>query len=414
MEALAELDETSEKASFKSLSVQLAEIRAERAALAQKVRAASPALGALAYPEPLDAAGVRASLESGTCLVAFSVGAERTRVFALDARGGFKSAVIPVGRKVLAGRVEAFREAIFEARSPGRGTAAILARGGELYDLLLSCAASLVGPAKRLVIVPDGPLNALPFGALSLNGGAEKSFLSARNAYSVAPSATVYAAMRPGAPRNGRAVEAAAFAWTRKGESAEAPAALAASLEEAEAVKTLAEETRVYQGDEATEANARLAARRVQVLHFACHAALDGRTPLNSCLLLLGKSNGGTAEDGELRAWEILEEIRTPATLVVLSACETGLGREVPGEGLMGLVRAFHVSGAPSVVASLWRVEDASTAALMKAFYGYLAEGRPPAEALRRAQADLRGGSATGRPLPPYYWAAFQVYGKGE
>jgi CHAT domain-containing protein len=149
-------------------------------------------------------------------------------------------------------------------------------------------------------------------------------------------------------------------------------------------------------------------------LHFACHATLEDQFPLNSCLLLLGKGNGGTAEDGELRAWEILEEIRTPARLVVLSACETGLGREVPGEGLMGLVRAFHASGAPSVVASLWRVEDAATAAIMKAFYGNLAEGRPPAEALRRAQADLRGGSATGRPLPPYYWAAFQVYGRGE
>jgi CHAT domain-containing protein len=414
MEALAELDETSEKASLKSLSIQLADIRAERAALAESVRAASPALGALAYPEPLDAAGVRTRLDPGTVLVAFSVGGKRTRVFALDARGGFRSAVIPMGREVLSGKVEAFRNAIFEARSPGRGIAAILARGGELYDLLLSPVVSLLGQAKRLVIVPDGPLNALPFGALSLNNEGGKTFLSAWKAYSVAPSATVYAAMRPGAPRNGRAVEAAAFAWTGQGESADSPGALAASLEEAEAVRTLVKETRVYKGDQATEANARLAARRALVLHFACHATLDGRTPLNSCLLLMGKSDGVPAEDGELRAWEIIEEVRTPASLVVLSACETGLGREVAGEGLMGLVRAFHVSGAPSVVASLWRVEDVATAACMKAFYGNLAEGLPPAEALRRAQADLRGGAATGRPLPPYYWAAFQVYGRGE
>jgi CHAT domain-containing protein len=220
--------------------------------------------------------------------------------------------------------------------------------------------------------------------------------------------------MRPGALRNGRAVEAAAFAWTSQGESAAAPTALAASLKEAEAVRKLVKEARVYQGDEASEANVRLAARRTQVLHFACHATLDGRTPLNSCLLLMGKGDGVPAEDGELRAWEIIEEIRTPASLVVLSACETGLGREVAGEGLVGLVRAFHVSGAPSVVASLWRVEDAATAALMKAFYGNLAEGLPPAEALRLSQADLRSGAATGRPLPPYYWAGFQVYGRGE
>jgi CHAT domain-containing protein/Tfp pilus assembly protein PilF len=414
MEALAELDARSEAASLKSLNVQLAEIRSERAALAQRVRAASPALGALAYPEPLDAAGVRTRLDPGTVLVAFSVGAQRTRVFALDARGGFKSVVVPLGREDLAGKVEFFRVAILEAKSPGRGTSLIFARGGELYDVLLSPVVALLGQARRLVIVPDGPLNALPFGALRLNGEAEGSFLSARKAYSVAPSATVYAAMRRDAPQNGRAVEAAAFAWTGQGESADAPAALAASLKEAEAVRKLVKETRVYQGDEATEANARLAARRAQVLHFACHATLDGRIPLNSCLLLMGKSDGVPAEDGELRAWEIIEEVRTPASLVVLSACETGLGREVAGEGLMGLVRAFHVSGASSVVASLWRVEDAATAALMKAFYGNLAEGRPPAEALRLAQADLRSGAAKGRPLPPYYWAAFQVYGRGE
>lgn len=414
MEALAELDETSEKASLKNLSIQLAEIRAERAALAPRVRAASPALGALAYPEPLDALGVRTRLEAGTCLVAFSMGAERTRIFALDARGGFKSAVIPVGRDVLVGKVEAFRNDIFEAKSPGRGTAAILARGGELYDLLLSPASSFLGPAKRLVIVPDGPLNALPFGALCLKGEAGRTFLSAWKAYSVVPSATVYAEMKRVSPRKERSGEAAAFAWTRPGGPADAPGSLAASLEEAEALRTLVKEARIYQGDEATEANARLAARSARVLHFACHATLDGRIPLNSCLLLRGKKDGRPAEDGELRAWEVLEEVRSPASLVVLSACETGLGREVAGEGLVGLVRAFHVSGAPSVVASLWRVEDSATAALMKAFYGALAEGRPPVEALREAQADLRRGSATGRPLPPYYWAAFQVYGRGE
>jgi len=322
--------------------------------------------------------------------------------------------MIPVGREVLAGKVKAFRESIFEARTPGRGAVLIVARGGELYDLLLSPAAALLEPANGLVIVPDGPLNALPFGALCPKGESEKISLSAWKAYSVAPSATVYAEMKPGLPRKGRAGEAAAFAWTGQGDSGDAPVALAESAEEAEALRRFVKEARIYQGEEATEANARLAARRALVLHFACHATLDGRAPLNSCLLLQGKKDGRPSEDGELRAWEVLEEIRTPAGLVVLSACETGLGREVAGEGLVGLVRAFHVSGAPSVVASLWRVEDTATAALMKAFYGSLAEGLPPVEALRKAQTDLRSGTATGRPLPPYYWAAFQVYGRGE
>jgi CHAT domain-containing protein len=219
--------------------------------------------------------------------------------------------------------------------------------------------------------------------------------------------------MGRGSPQGARSGEAAAFAWTGQGGSGNGRPALVASVEEAQALRKLVEKAKIYEGEDATEANARLAAKRAEVLHFACHAAMDGRIPLNSSLLLEGHGGGSHAVDGELRAWEVLEEVRTPARLVVLSGCETALGRETAGEGLVGLVRAFHVSGAPSVVASLWRVEDAATAALMKAFYGALAEGSNAADALRRAQAELRSGTATGRPLPPFYWAGFQVYGRG-
>ena len=100
--------------------------------------------------------------------------------------------------------------------------------------------------------------------------------------------------------------------------------------------------------------------------------------------------------------------MRIDADLVTLSACESGLGKEMGGEGLIGLTRAFQFAGARSVLASLWKVEDKSTAALMKRFYTYLKAGRTKDEALRLAQIDLIRSAEFSRPRD---WAAFQLNG---
>jgi CHAT domain-containing protein/tetratricopeptide (TPR) repeat protein len=409
LETLAEMGESADPEEWKSLTVRLSEIRSERASLAAKVRQASPSLAALAYPRPLGAKEVGASLPDGTCLLAYSVGETRTRLFVLDSKGGFRWAVLPAGREDLAKSVRAFRDSVLDARIPGRSSWSLSARGKDLADLLLVPAGALADPARHLVIVPDGPLHALPFAALPTAGGA---FLGARKSVSVSPSATAFSEMAGGDQAGARRGAVAAFCWTGATDGPRGP--LAATLPEAEGLKRLGGEARVFSGGEATEKNFRDWAGRASALHFACHAVLDARDPMNSCLLLEGRPDGRPSEDGQVRAWEVLEEVRTEARLAVLSACETGLGAEVAGEGLLGLVRAFHGSGTPTVVASLWKVEDASTAKLMGSFYGHLAGGLPPAEALRRAQAELREGKATGLPLPPFYWAAFQVYGRGE
>jgi CHAT domain-containing protein len=170
----------------------------------------------------------------------------------------------------------------------------------------------------------------------------------------------------------------------------------------------------------------------VRVLHLAAHGVVDDRSPLESYLVLAA----GAGEDGLLRAWEVFEQVRCPGSLVVLSACETGLGPNLGGEGMIGLTRSFHYAGASNVVSSLWQVSDRSTAALMAAFYQAIEDGAGPAEALRRAQLALllgearvprtSGGSfarlldglglgARARPLDlsaPFHWAAFQVHGR--
>jgi CHAT domain-containing protein len=181
------------------------------------------------------------------------------------------------------------------------------------------------------------------------------------------------------------------------------------------------ESAAVYVGAEATEERAKALRAETSIVHFASHALLDESFPLESALALSIPADSGTArENGLLQAWEVFEAVRLDADLVTLSACETALGREVVGEGMLGLTRAFHYAGARSVLASLWRIDDESTAELMAKFYAGMRAGLAKDEALRRAQLSLlrepltveRDGVRVERNVSaPLYWAAFQLFG---
>jgi CHAT domain-containing protein len=146
-----------------------------------------------------------------------------------------------------------------------------------------------------------------------------------------------------------------------------------------------------------------------RVVHLATHGLLDSEHPDLSGLVLSLVDESGTPRDGFLRMHEIYN-LRLPADLVVLSACQTALGRDIRGEGLFGLTRGFMYAGARRVVASLWQVDDESTAELMKRFYrAMLKERRRPADALRMAQLEL---SQARRWSAPFYWAGFVLQGE--
>jgi CHAT domain-containing protein len=146
-----------------------------------------------------------------------------------------------------------------------------------------------------------------------------------------------------------------------------------------------------------------------RVVHFATHGILNSEHPELSGIVLSLVDDRGRPQDGFLRLHEIYN-LNLPAELVVLSACQTALGKEVRGEGLVGLVRGFMYAGAPRVVASLWKVDDVATAELMKRLYqGMLREKMRPAAALRAAQVEMWGQK---RWRSPYYWAAFQLQGE--
>jgi len=141
---------------------------------------------------------------------------------------------------------------------------------------------------------------------------------------------------------------------------------------------------------------------------IATHGFLDTARPSLSAIALSLVSPDGTPQEGFLRAHE-LYNLNLSADLVVLSACETGLGKEIRGEGLIGLTRAFMYAGASRVIVSLWSVSDRATASLMSRLYReMLRNGRTPAASLRAAQLALRSDA---RWQHPYYWAAFTIQG---
>jgi CHAT domain-containing protein len=146
-----------------------------------------------------------------------------------------------------------------------------------------------------------------------------------------------------------------------------------------------------------------------RVVHFATHGLLNNKHPELSGLVFSLVDDRGRPRDGFLPAYEVYN-LRLNADLVVLSACQTALGEEIRGEGLVGLTRAFMYAGTPRVVASLWRVPDSATAALMQRFYRALLVDRvSPAEALRAAQQAIR---AERRWAAPYFWAGFTLVGE--
>jgi CHAT domain-containing protein len=168
------------------------------------------------------------------------------------------------------------------------------------------------------------------------------------------------------------------------------------------------------------------------VLHFATHALVDPTSPQRSALVLsqldlpdprAAALAGEEVVDGLVTAREIMQTWQLSADLVVLSACETALGRNVSGEGYVGFCHAFFQAGARSVIASLWKVDDEATALVMESFYRHwrgaeqVGEGVPVAEALRRARLDLRDHTTAegARPFAhPSYWAGFVLFGEAD
>ncbi|HEV7509044.1 MAG TPA: CHAT domain-containing protein [Thermoanaerobaculia bacterium] len=394
-----------------------------------ELRLASPAYAALTQPHLLSVPEIqRQVLDGDTLLLEYHLGRDRSFLWAVtaDTLTAFelpRRAEIEDAARHGYELLERSRETL--AQRPAEEALA------ELSNLLLKPVAGLLG-GKRLLIVPDGALHYLPFGALPIPGSSEP--LVAAHEVVTSPSASALAVARreldgrppaprtlavvadpvfdAGDPRVSRRLGGATVAWRgssprggdrfqRLGYSHAEAAALAALVppdERLDAVGFKASRETVLSG----------ALARYRIVHFATHGLLDTGNPGLSKLVLSQIDEQGRPRNGFVWAHEIYG-LKLPADLVVLSACHTALGPEIRGEGLVGLTRGFQYAGARAVLVSLWEVDDEATAELMRLFYREMLErGQAPAAALRSAQDALRR-----RPEwnAPYFWAGFILQG---
>jgi CHAT domain-containing protein/Tfp pilus assembly protein PilF len=402
---------------------ELVRLRERRSQIQQKIRAASPRLAALHDPEPLALSAAQAALDPGTLLLSYAIGERASYLFVLGpGPNDFAAALLETDRERLRGAVGRFRELLREPETLRRKQLDRVA--AELAGVLLAPAADSIARAERVVVVPDGPLHLVPFAVLPVPGGGGKYLLESKPVH-VVGSATVFAEIKK-TRRAARAWRVAAFGdpdysaasaedrtavdlrSARKRGLALRP--LPASRGEVEGLRRLFPQSpRVFVGADANEANAKRVGRDVSLIHFACHALADEAAPLDSALALsLPRAWKPGQHNGLLQAWEIFEQVRIDAEIVTLSACGTALGHEMSGEGIVGLTRAFQYAGARSVLASLWAVDDDSTAQLMQDFYRHLGRGESKDAALRAAQLEMMRRVRSSHPA---HWAAFQLIG---
>jgi len=462
------------KQTFTELEAELERLAAEFESLENQIKAASPRLKSLVHTRALTLEEVqRRVLDDETALLEYSLGEQSSylwvitrqnaALFKLPAGSTMDQLAMDLRAQLIPPRLQRRNVGVdvptadqqrglgLSTAAPATDTAAFSRASHALYKVALAPAASMIGN-RRLVIVADGALNFVPFEALVTTdrGGDYSSldYLIKTNKVSYAPSASVTAAVRDQKRAVGRNIllvadpvfsandprsqsgSAAIRAEVTRGLGLESavtdvngPATqssgplrlprLAGTRLEAEQIARLAKASG-EQGDLWLDLNANeddLKTRDIQsyrVLHVATHGVLDAMRPQFSGLVLSLVGNKSD-DDGFLRTGEVFN-LRLGAPLVMLSACESGLGKVKRGEGVIGLSRAFMYAGATTVGATLWSVADKPTAELMTDFYQRLLGPNPsPSEAIREAQLAMISGK---KYSAPFYWAPFVLVGE--
>ncbi len=453
---------------------ELQTITADYRAAQARIRAASPRYAALTQPQPLDLKGIQQQvLDDDTLLLEYALGEARSYLWVVS-REGLHSFVLPGRAAIQAAARRVYADLIarnqFDARETAAQRRARIAQADHDFDaaasalsqMILNPAAALLGH-KRLAIVAQDALQLIPFSVLpephdaSVKAQPKMQPLLVNHEIVTLPSASMLAvgrreyAGRKAAPRTiavladpvfsaqderVSAVIAAASVKTepvrqrslsraltdlRIGQSGKTNAAIASlpltrltgTRWEAEQIGKLVrgeDQLRAldFAASRATAMSAELSQYRI--LHFATHALLNTVHPELSGIVLSLVNEQGRAQDGFLPAHEIYN-LMLPADLVVLSACQTGLGKQVKGEGMIGLPQSFMYAGAPRVVVSLWAQPDKATADLMSRFYRRLLNEKSvtPVAALRAAQLEMWREQ---RWPAFYFWAGFTLQGE--
>jgi CHAT domain-containing protein/Tfp pilus assembly protein PilF len=425
------LDPSHHPADASTLDARAIKLAVQQRQLEARIRQVAPHYASFSYPEPLTCQQAQQALDDGTLLLAYALGEQRSYLFALTKRQ-LQVYLLPVGAKALADEVTEFSTALRT-----RLNYQTLAR--RLYRQLIAPAQAQVDTAQRLLLCPDGPLHTLAFSALVTSPENQPADRPVRHLIEekplhvvvsmslyhdlrhtpVAASGKILALAAPDysgyvADSGGKGAETSVVAVSGHPDTAHTLGGQGLRLEpisgtthQVETLQTLyGDRVRAYTGPEATVEVVRREGPEATILHLACHGLLNNGDPLASALVLSQKGQ----ESGFLTAYDILG-LHLKADLVMLSACQTGLGTQMRFEGVVGLTRAWLYAGARSVGVSLWSVEVDSTTALMTRFYQCLKAGMHKDEALQQAQiAVLRDRSHLDW-HDPYFWAAFQIVG---
>lgn len=439
---------------LEALRLEISGLENEHQQVQAAIRKSSPGYSALMQPQPLAVATIqRETLDSDTLLLEYSVSKTHSFLWVV-APGALHSFALPKEEEIetAARRLYALLTARNQ-RPQGETEQARLARirkadaevplaAAGLSKMILDPAAQLL-TGKRLVVIADGALEYIPFEALADPSKSDYVPLLVGHEIVREPSASVLAIQRretidrepaprsvavladpvfdsadprvaghsPSAPLSDRTLERAATGAGALNSSLRLPR-LPFTRDEAAAVLSF---VRGEDGRKALDFDASLDTamspelRNYRIVHFATHGLFLPDNPSLSGLVFSLVDRQGKPVRGFLRLQDIYN-LDLPAELVVLSACQTALGKQLKGEGIVGLTRGFMYAGSRRVVASLWKVDDFATAELMKRFYGgMLTGGHPAAAALREAKISLfRQGTWSS----PYFWAAFVVQGE--
>ena len=418
-----------------------------------RIRETSPRYAALTQPLPLTLKDIQTKvLDNDTLLLEYALGEERSFLWAITQTSittfelPKREEVETAARRIYELVTERNRVVKDETLAQRRVR---LARSDDEYqraalvlsNMLLQPAASQL-KGKRLLFVSDGVLQYVPFAALPAPAEPAKPLILEHEIINL-PSASVMAVLRDETAGRSRAPKTLAVLAdpvfqsddprigkaSGSGDSEKPGAATEAYRSAKESgldsfvrlrfTRQEADEiTRLVPADKRLEALDFAASRasatsaglgQYQIVHFATHGLINNRHPELSGIVLSLVDEKGQSQNGFLRLYEIYN-LKLNADLVVLSACQTAVGQEIRGEGLLGLTRGFMYAGAPRVVATLWQVDDRATSELMKRFYQkMLGEGLRPAAALKAAQVSMQ---ADKRWSSPHFWGAFTVQGE--
>ena len=415
------------------------------------IRKSSPAYAELTQPQPLGLKEIQQLLDPNTVLLEYSLGDERSYLWAVT-QDSLKTFALPKGdeiRKVAQQVYESLiaRSVVKTLETPAQRQSRIAEADAQFQQTSVELARMILAPAaaelgtKRLVVIADGTLQYVPFAALPVPGSnrpmiLDHELVSLPSASSLAIQRQSLANRKP-APKGVAVIADPVFSArdSRFRSKTSTPAAAAEDTRIIEHVGnglggplnvrrlpfTRQEADRIlavapagsslravdFRANRSIATSGELSNYRY--VHFATHGYLDTSRAGLSAIVLSLVDEQGKPQDGFLRTHDIYN-LKLPAELVVLSACETGLGKEVKGEGLEGLTRGFMYAGARRVVVSLWNVNDKATAGLMQQLYvGMLKNKKTPAAALRAAQIEMLGVKQW---QSPYYWAPFVMQGE--